>query len=602
MLTSEKLPICFVDDSAKNTHLSNDLHLEKKHNLINLYKHFFDYIPKLFKIMTKNGSCYFNTEILSETSLIVNQILKLHNYEQRELYINVNDENNVLQKVGLLYQGKSVLFDKNDYPVLKKILNKLDIRGFPINLFYENNDFVVFNIKKDHPSIFNARIKISEKDFYNFLLSSDRQFIISTKKRDYTCKLLGVFSSEVIRDFFIKNPNSYRYEIDFADENNEFQIIADIFNFKTIEITENNIETLNSFAEELQITSIFENVHKYMDEYEKYYQIIDEQSETVDMIDELFDWLYHINLLTVEKVKNLILESRWVKTEDNVKELVAFIFQTIESEMRLNHFLGNLVIELDKEANDKENKLSIFLPFLVKMLMKLFTSKNTYCSFVCFLMSKGVIQKEEIMKKISSILDKNANNYDTDAEIKNILLWFLPEIFELKNDFFQKKFFNSIFSKRSFLKTYIPDKIDFYKKMRDSGEPDDEITKALRNDDVDYFQKLILPNINKISKCVVPFNIFEDYIENGSTNYINYAAAYGSIKCFKYLLLNHIEIDEYTFNYAIYGGNIEIIKIVDQNSGNIVVSQKNQLIIDDKIILPIIKHQNDLFDWIYEQK
>ena len=54
------------------------------------------------------------------------------------------------------------------------------------------------------------------------------------------------------------------------------------------------------------------------------------------------------------------------------------------------------------------------------------------------------------------------------------------------------------------------------------------------------------------------------FISNGSTKYLNYAAAYGSIKCFKYLILNHDKVDDQTFTSAAYGGNLEIIKIVEQ--------------------------------------
>ena len=128
MFTYEKQQICFVEGSTKSTHFSDDLlqlNSGKEKIKINIFEHFFEYIPKLFKIITKNGSCYFNTEILAETSLIVNEIVKSYNYDQRELYLNINDTNNVLQKVGLLYQGNSVLFDKDDYPILMKILKKI---------------------------------------------------------------------------------------------------------------------------------------------------------------------------------------------------------------------------------------------------------------------------------------------------------------------------------------------------------------------------------------------------------------------------------------------------------------------------------------------
>ena len=74
---------------------------------------------------------------------------------------------------------------------------------------------------------------------------------------------------------------------------------------------------------------------------------------------------------------------------------------------------------------------------------------------------------------------------------------------------------------------------------------------------------------------------------------LNYAAAYGSLKCFKYLLLNNNDINDETLELAIYGGNIEIIKIV---------YQKNEFHNNEKqndIIFAIRKHKNDLFDWLF---
>ena len=80
--------------------------------------------------------------------------------------------------------------------------------------------------------------------------------------------------------------------------------------------------------------------------------------------------------------------------------------------------------------------------------------------------------------------------------------------------------------------------------MRDSGQPEDTITKALRNDDVDTVQSIISKTYFDFQGTFIPFNIFESYLPNGQKNYMNYAAAYGSFKCFKYFLLNHYSPDE----------------------------------------------------------
>lgn len=147
--------------------------------------------------------------------------------------------------------------------------------------------------------------------------------------------------------------------------------------------------------------------------------------------------------------------------------------------------------------------------------------------------------------------------------------------------------------------------------MRDYGEPTDRLTKALRSDDVDTFQSIVSNKLSAFTNSFVPFNIYENYVINGNTRYISYAAAYGSVKIFKYLLLNHYSFDNYTFPYAVFGGNVEIIKIVQQNNDtsdslNIMNQKKFQyggydVYSEDGIVPAIMKHRNDLFDWILMQ-
>ncbi|KAK8837426.1 hypothetical protein M9Y10_036421 [Tritrichomonas musculus] len=155
--------------------------------------------------------------------------------------------------------------------------------------------------------------------------------------------------------------------------------------------------------------------------------------------------------------------------------------------------------------------------------------------------------------------------------------------------------------------------------MRDSGEPDDVITKILRKDDVDGLQSDLLTNESQ----TVPFNIFESFINKGKTNFIDYDAAYGSVKCFKYLLDNKYDVSKNTLSYAVFGQSNEIIELTDQirsnqkkqskntetlktaNAGSIENNQNskppsaNQNLEDSelkkRIIPAIMKHNNGLF-------
>ena len=105
--------------------------------------------------------------------------------------------------------------------------------------------------------------------------------------------------------------------------------------------------------------------------------------------------------------------------------------------------------------------------------------------------------------------------------------------------------------------------------MRESGQSDDELTNALRHDDIDKVQLIVTSKNAELSQYIIPYNIFEDAIPcSNEINLIDYAATYGSIKCFKYLMLNHLEMTNYTFYCAVLGGNTEIIHICYQKKYN----------------------------------
>lgn len=87
---------------------------------------------------------------------------------------------------------------------------------------------------------------------------------------------------------------------------------------------------------------------------------------------------------------------------------------------------------------------------------------------------------------------------------------------------------------------------------------------------------------------------------------INYSAEWGSLKCFKYLFLNDADIDDSTFSLAIFGGNTEIIRILDQKGHNSHLDFSNDKFdeyfnyLQDPILCAIVTHQNNLFDWLLE--
>ena len=91
------------------------------------------------------------------------------------------------------------------------------------------------------------------------------------------------------------------------------------------------------------------------------------------------------------------------------------------------------------------------------------------------------------------------------------------------------------------------------------------IGRAIVNDDVDALSLLLA------KKKQEPIFILTDICNecgllNGRVSLIKVSAFFGSVKCFKYLLMSGAEIDESICLFAIAGGCLDIIHILEQHS------------------------------------
>lgn len=113
------------------------------------------------------------------------------------------------------------------------------------------------------------------------------------------------------------------------------------------------------------------------------------------------------------------------------------------------------------------------------------------------------------------------------------------------------------------------------------------LIKIINNDNLDLFQQ-------KASEPDFDINISLSIDENQNClKIIDYAARIGAINCFKYLYINNATLDRYnSINYAIEGGNSEIIHLIEQKG----------IEINESCILKAIEfHHNDILDWLLER-
>ena len=77
------------------------------------------------------------------------------------------------------------------------------------------------------------------------------------------------------------------YVYKYDDEFNEFQLICDLLNFESIEMTIDNVHSLRKMADDLQINSVLQKIDDKINECEKVSKSIDEQQNNIEIINLL---------------------------------------------------------------------------------------------------------------------------------------------------------------------------------------------------------------------------------------------------------------------------------------------------------------------------
>ena len=157
--------------------------------------------------------------------------------------------------------------------------------------------------------------------------------------------------------------------------------------------------------------------------------------------------------------------------------------------------------------------------------------------------------------------------------------------FHISNDPFSKEFINNIeeLSKNDW---------ELHKQLVREGVNPSNIAKAIRIDDVEKLQEISSQNNFDFNQKIEP-SLYErfSFVNEENVSLIDYAAFFGSIKCFKFLLLNGSNLTN-SGKFAVAGGNIEIINLCEQNQSSFKGSFE----------AGIEFHRNDIFRYIYDNK
>ena len=225
-----------------------------------------------------------------------------------------------------------------------------------------------------------------------------------------------------------------------------------------------------------------------------------------------------------------------------------------------------------KEENENNKELFNFSGFQLKHMKELFTnyirnSKNGLNYFISFLdfYSKCRPHQHTVSKELveciyscfSEEIEEIKQNIKEDTEVLTFIMF--PEEFPINKNKEQNEMFLLL------QKDDIDGFISFLSK-----NPTIDITKEQKLKGGGYY-----------------FNLFD---WSGSISLIDFCCFFGSLKCFKYLLLNKCEITEKTLKYSIAGGNQEIINILKEKGHSF-----------EKCLETSVKyHRYELTNWLNE--
>ena len=269
-------------------------------------------------------------------------------------------------------------------------------------------------------------------------------------------------------------------------------------------------------------------------------------NEELQKMRTLMQNLLEISNETLEQIKNFIESS-------NFSQEQIFMNIAIVSEIRYKsiNLLMDLLLML-KFNNQNEINYS----FLVNQLQQ----RKVYY-FLLKLLQNKLITIEMIWKRAA---------YDP-----NLAIYFKDEISEYDRYFFRnhmKMFSKDVKNNKNPNKKNISVKILDYvsQEEREKRENNDKISVAIRKDDASGLEKLIKASKLKFTHFI-KLSINEMYLWNVATKnptLVEYAAFYGSFKCFKLLVKNLEHLPKEILSYAVAGGKIDMYRLCEKSKVN----------------------------------
>ena len=316
-------------------------------------------------------------------------------------------------------------------------------------------------------------------------------------------------------------------------------------------------------SDEKDPTLFSQELQKYIDSKKEFYSSVLNYLESSDCSDDEFKSL--IKIIDVQQFD---------KSDKEYEHFLLMIEHISNNHHRDEIFLKKIFQILQYYKNQIKKTLSNLQIFNIFRANKM---------LLLFLIENEIIEVDEnIFREINNTYENNGNRYCD---------FFYPEI---------KKFLDQ--SQREEIEAKLLSKEDNifeqFDEKRHKGENDSYICTLIREDSYDDFIKYVnRTNINLKSDIVSSIYETNRFLNEKNPTLIEYAAFFGSIQIFQFLMISQVELTPSLWLYTIHSKNADLIHLLEYNK---VPPPKydNTNIYTQCLIESIKCHHNDICEYI----
>lgn len=259
-------------------------------------------------------------------------------------------------------------------------------------------------------------------------------------------------------------------------------------------------------------------------------EVIELHLNELNELDKLQNMLIDITPENIEKVEEYLTTSTFIQTKESLRQLCYSIAMALNCRpLKYKQYLS-------------------LISFITPQIQNFFTQDE----IVDDIFGHNSIRLQ--------LLESNAIDFSTIYSYdrsESTFFFFAPEFEKFYPDYFCE---HEIEFKNVNLSTHL--------KLRSEGMNESELAIIIRNDDIDSFQSYV-SKLNFNLNGNIPKSKYEiSFYLKSSTSLIEYAAFYGSLKIFKFLWMNNVHISDQLREFAVSGGNYEIVHILERKQVN----------------------------------